>query len=57
MKADGISPKAFLLEPFPLAARYDPPWIRDNALGENALCQAEGIVNLSGRRAEGDRFF
>jgi hypothetical protein len=43
MKADGISPKAFLLEPFPLAARYDPPWIRDNALGENALCQAEGI--------------
>jgi hypothetical protein len=38
MKADGISPKASLLEAFPLAAKYDPQWIRDNALGENTLC-------------------
>jgi cyclopropane fatty-acyl-phospholipid synthase-like methyltransferase len=43
MKADGISPKASLLEAFPLAAKYDPQWIRDNALGENALCQAESL--------------
>src|SRR5450631_1818573 len=34
-----ISPIAF-----PLAAKYDPKWIRDNALGENALCQAESLA-------------
>ncbi len=26
---------------YPLTARYDPVWIRANALGENALCQVE----------------
>ena len=26
---------------FPLTAKYDPRWIADNALGENALCQTE----------------
>lgn len=26
---------------FPLTAKYDPRWIRENALGEDALCQAE----------------
>ena len=26
---------------YPLTARYDPDWIRANALGENALCQVE----------------
>lgn len=26
---------------FPRAAKYDPQWVRDNALGEHALCQAE----------------
>jgi len=26
---------------YPLTARYDPAWIRANALGENALCQVE----------------
>ena len=36
MDRDGILSKAF-----PLTAKYDPQWIRDNALGENALCQAE----------------
>jgi hypothetical protein len=33
---DAISPTGF-----PLTAKYDPQWIRDNALGENALCQTE----------------
>jgi cyclopropane fatty-acyl-phospholipid synthase-like methyltransferase len=28
---------------YPLTARYDPDWIRENALGENALCQAESL--------------
>ena len=28
---------------FPLAAKYDPKWVRDNALGENALCQVESL--------------
>ena len=36
---NAISPIAF-----PLAAKYDPQWIRDNALGENALCQAESLA-------------
>ena len=27
--------------PYPLTARYDPAWVRANALGENALCQVE----------------
>jgi SAM-dependent methyltransferase len=36
---NAISPIAF-----PLAAKYDPEWIRDNALGENALCQAESLA-------------
>jgi cyclopropane fatty-acyl-phospholipid synthase-like methyltransferase len=28
---------------FPLAKKYDPKWIRENALGENALCQVESL--------------
>jgi SAM-dependent methyltransferase len=28
---------------YPLTSRYDPKWIRDNALGENALCQVESL--------------
>ena len=28
-------------EAYPLTARYDPAWVRANALGENALCQVE----------------
>ena len=39
MSRDTISPIAF-----PLTAKYDPQWIRDNALGENALCQAESLA-------------
>lgn len=34
---------ALLPGAFPLAAKYDPQWIRDNALGENALCQVESL--------------
>ncbi|MGC3980192.1 MAG: methyltransferase domain-containing protein [Steroidobacteraceae bacterium] len=29
---------------FPLTAKYDPNWIRDNAMGENALCQVESLA-------------
>jgi cyclopropane fatty-acyl-phospholipid synthase-like methyltransferase len=29
---------------FPLTAKYDERWIRQNALGENALCQAESLA-------------
>jgi cyclopropane fatty-acyl-phospholipid synthase-like methyltransferase len=43
MTAEGISANALLIEAFPLSAKYDPQWIRDNALGENALCQAESL--------------
>ena len=39
MSRNAISPTAF-----PLTAKYDPQWIRDNALGENALCQAESLA-------------
>jgi SAM-dependent methyltransferase len=42
----GISPLAF-----PLTAKYDPQWIRDNALGENALCQAECLARRLPLRA------
>ena len=43
---DAISPIAF-----PLAAKYDPQWIRENALGENALCQAESLARRLPLRA------
>ena len=29
---------------FPRTAKYDKRWIRENALGENALCQAESLA-------------
>jgi cyclopropane fatty-acyl-phospholipid synthase-like methyltransferase len=32
------------LNSFPLTAKYDPRWIADNALGENALCQTESLA-------------
>jgi cyclopropane fatty-acyl-phospholipid synthase-like methyltransferase len=32
------------LTAFPLTAKYDPRWIADNALGENALCQTESLA-------------
>jgi cyclopropane fatty-acyl-phospholipid synthase-like methyltransferase len=38
-KRDQLSDAAF-----PLTAKYDPQWIRDNALGENTLCQAESLA-------------
>ena len=46
MSRNAISPIAF-----PLAAKYDPEWIRDNALGENALCQAECLARRLPLRA------
>ena len=46
MSGDTISPKAF-----PLTAKYDPQWIRDNALGENALCQVESLARRLPLRA------
>jgi hypothetical protein len=39
LSRDALSPIAF-----PLSAKYDRRWIRDNALGENALCQAESLA-------------
>ena len=39
MNAQRISPQSF-----PLTAKYDPDWVRANALGENALCQAEVLA-------------
>lgn len=36
---------------FPLTAKYDPEWIRDNALGENALCQVESLARRLPLRA------
>jgi cyclopropane fatty-acyl-phospholipid synthase-like methyltransferase len=30
---------------FPRAAKYDPQWVRENALGENALCQVESLAD------------
>lgn len=33
-----------LLTEFPLTAKYDPRWVADNALGENALCQTEYLA-------------
>ena len=29
---------------FPLTAKYDPRWVAENALGENALCQTECLA-------------
>jgi cyclopropane fatty-acyl-phospholipid synthase-like methyltransferase len=29
---------------FPLTSKYDPKWVRENALGENALCQVESLA-------------
>ena len=46
MSWDSISPEAF-----PLTAKYDPQWIRENALGENALCQAESLARRLPLRA------
>lgn len=46
MSRDAISPIAF-----PLTAKYDPQWIRDNALGENALCQTEALARRLPLRA------
>lgn len=46
MSGDSVSPVAF-----PLTAKYDRQWVRDNALGENALCQAESLARRLPLRA------
>src|SRR3984893_4808167 len=46
MRAHAISPMVF-----PLTAKYYPLWIHDNALGENALCQAESLARRLPLRA------
>jgi len=39
------------LTDFPLTAKYDPRWVADNALGENALCQTEYLARQLSFRA------
>ena len=39
-----MSKKEISARSFPLTAKYDAQWILDNALGENALCQAECLA-------------
>ena len=46
MNRPALSPNAF-----PLTAKYDPRWVRDNALGENALCQVESLARRLPLRA------
>ena len=46
-----MNPTALSPGAFPLTAKYDPQWIRDNALGENALCQAETLARRLPLRA------
>lgn len=46
MKREEVS-----LAAFPLTAKYDPHWIHDNALGENALCQTESLARRLPLRA------
>jgi cyclopropane fatty-acyl-phospholipid synthase-like methyltransferase len=46
-----LDPNAISAIAFPLTAKYDPKWIRDNALGENALCQAESLARRFPLRA------
>src|SRR5664279_6626165 len=42
-KQSGVNPLIDELV-FPRTAKYDERWIRENALGENALCQAESLA-------------
>jgi cyclopropane fatty-acyl-phospholipid synthase-like methyltransferase len=42
---------AALAKTYPRAAGYDPGWVRENALGENALCQAEALAQRLPLRA------
>jgi cyclopropane fatty-acyl-phospholipid synthase-like methyltransferase len=46
-----VSGAAISSTAFPLTAKYDPQWIRDNALGENALCQVESLARRLPLRA------
>src|SRR5450755_4049820 len=48
---DPMTRGALLASAFPLTAKYDPRWVRDNALGENALCQVESLASRLPLRA------
>ncbi len=48
---DPMNRGALSASAFPLTAKYDPRWIRDNALGENALCQVESLARRLPLRA------
>lgn len=39
-----MSSSTIPMSAFPLTATYDPQWIQEHALGENALCQAESLA-------------
>jgi cyclopropane fatty-acyl-phospholipid synthase-like methyltransferase len=41
---DANTPAVLLAKSYPRAAAYDPDWVRGNALGENAICQAEALA-------------
>jgi hypothetical protein len=48
---DSVNRAAILRSAFPLTAKYDPQWVRENALGENALCQVESLARRLPLRA------
>lgn len=45
------NPTAALAKAYPRAATYDLRWVRGNAMGENTLCQAEGLAQCLPLRA------
>ena len=51
MAGDARNPTTILAKAYPRAAAYDAGWIRANALGENTLCQAEGLAQCVPLRA------
>ena len=45
------NPAAILAKAYPRAGAYDSRWVRANALGENTVCQAEGLAQRMPLRA------
>jgi cyclopropane fatty-acyl-phospholipid synthase-like methyltransferase len=39
-----MSERSRLMSTYPLTAKYDEEWVRENALGENTLCQVESLA-------------
>jgi cyclopropane fatty-acyl-phospholipid synthase-like methyltransferase len=48
---DSVNRAALSRSAFPLTAKYDPQWVRENALGENVLCQVESLARRLPLRA------